>query len=198
MSSAPEAVGDYISKLAGPDSKEREVAAHVLFRLGCAAAEPVLRQWFADPEFRSLAAPGNALLTVGIAVQPDTLEKIRERFGNPKLADVPPDQDVLEFELNFGRGVRLDVITPRTPAAQGPVSKFLARFGEAVQQVECDVRDVSRAVEILRRRFQLEPVYPEIRAGANQTRVNFFLVPVADNRKLLIELVEAPKKPKGR
>ena len=45
-------------------------------------------------------------------------------------------------------------------------------------------------------RFQLDPIYPQIRAGANQTLVNFFLVPVAEDRKLLIELVESPKKPK--
>lgn len=198
MSGTSEAVTDYISKLSSHDPNEREIAAHAIFRLGCAAVEPVLREWFADREFRALAATGNALLTVGIAVQPATFEEIRKRFGNPKLAEVPPDQDVLEFELNFGRGVRLDVITPRAPAAEGPIASFLARFGEAIQQVECDVREVSRAVEILRRRFQLEPIYPEIRAGANQTRVNFFLVPLADNRKLLIELVETPKQPKQR
>ena len=54
-----------------------------------------------------------------------------------------------------------------------------------------------RAAEIIQRRFALEPLYPEVRAGANQKmRVNFFLVPVAENRKLLIELVEAPKSTK--
>ncbi len=82
------------------------------------------------------------------------------------------------------------------PAGEGPIAKFLARFGEGIQQVECDVRDAERAVEILQRRFALEPLYPEVRAGANQTRVNFFLVPVAEGRKLLIELVETPKSPK--
>ncbi len=201
-------VADYISKLAGADAKEREEAAYALFRLGCASAEPVLRKWLADPEFRALAAGGNALLTVGLAVHPVTFETIRQRFGQPQLAETPPDQDALEFELGFAHGVRLDVITPRTPAAEGPIAKFLARFGEGIQQVECDVRDVTRAVEILQQRFQLQPVYPQIfqlqpvypqiRAGANQTRVNFFLVPIAENRKLLIELVESPKKRKKR
>ncbi|HZP34034.1 MAG TPA: hypothetical protein VFB23_11810 [Candidatus Acidoferrales bacterium] len=195
--STPEAVTHQISKLSSPDSKEREVAAHALFRLGCAAAEPLLRSWFADREFRALAASGSALLTVGIAVEPHTFEAIRRRFGQPTLAEVPPDQNVLEFELNFG-SVRLDVITFRATGAQGPIAKFLARFGEGIQQVECDVRDVARAVEILRRRFALEPVYPEVREGANHTRVNFFLVPVADDRKLLIELVETPIHPKRR
>jgi hypothetical protein len=198
MPQSSESVADYISKLAGTDAKERDVAAYALFRLGCASAEPLLRRWFADPEFRALAPSGGILLTVGLAVQPPTFEAIRARFGQPQLAGAPPDQDALEFELSFAHGVRLDVMTPRTPAAEGPIAKFLARFGEGIQQVECDVRDVFRASQILQQRFQLEPVYPDIRAGANQTRVNFFLVPVAENRKLLIELVESPKKPKKR
>lgn len=196
MGKSIESVADLISKLAGADVKERESAAHALFRRGCSIAEPLLWKWFADSEFRALAPAGSALLTVGLAVQPATFEAIRARFGEPQLAETPPDQDVLEFELAFAHGVRLDVITPRTAAKDAPIAKFLARFGEGIQQVECDVRDVTRATEILRERFQLDPIYPQIRAGANQTLVNFFLVPVAEDRKLLIELVESPKKPK--
>jgi hypothetical protein len=201
MSSAspsPESIAANIAKLAGADTKEREAAAYALFRLGCASAEPVLKRWFADPEFRALVPRGGVLLTVGLAVQPPTFEAIRARFGQPPLAEVPADQDVLEFELSFAHGVRLDVITPRTATGEGAIAKFLARFGEGIQQVECDVRDASRATEILQQRFQVQPIYPQIRAGANQTRVNFFLVPIADDRKLLIELVESPKKAKKR
>lgn len=196
---SPPNVPACISKLAAPDAKVREAAAYELFRLGCAAAEPVLRQWLAEPEFRSLAAGKGGLLTVGIAVYPQTFEAIRAGFGQPKLADVPAGHDVLEFELVFAHGVRLDVLTTRTSAPDSPLAKFLARFGEAIQQVECDVRDARRAAEILQRRFGLQPLYPEVRGGANQTRVNFFLVPVAEGaeaRKLLIELVETPKPPK--
>jgi hypothetical protein len=196
VSPSSESIADYICKLAGADAKERERAAYELFRLGCAGAEPVLKKWFADPEIRALAPRGGVLLTVGLAVQPPTFEAIRARFGQPKLAEVPADQDVLEFELTFAHGVRLDVVTPRTVNGEGAIAKFLGRFGEGIQQVECDVRDVSRATEILQQRFQVQPIYPQIRAGANQTRVNFVLVPIADNRKLLIELVESPKKAK--
>lgn len=198
MCQSNESVADFISKLAGADAKARESAAYNLFRLGCSSAEPVLRKWFADPEFRALAPGGSALLTVGLAVRPATFEAIRARFGEPRLADVPPDQDAREFELVFAHGVRLDVITPRTTGQEGAIAKFLARFGEGIQQVECEVRDVARAVEILRQKFRLEPIYPHIRAGANQTFVNFFLVSIAGNQKLLIELVQSPKKPKRR
>jgi hypothetical protein len=197
-SPSSESIAAYISQLARPDAKQREAAAYALFRLGCASAEPVLKKWFADPEFRALVPSGGVLLTVGLAVQPATFEAIRARFGQPQLAEVPEDQDVLEFELNFAHGVRLDVITPRAATGEGAIAKFLARFGDGIQQVECDVRDVSRATELLQQRFQVQPIYPEIRAGANRTRVNFFLVPIADDRKLLIELVESPKKAKKR
>lgn len=189
-------IASYISQLASAQAREREEAARELFRLGCATVEPVLRRWFADPEFRALAPTGSALLTVGLAVQRSTFEAIRERFGQPSLAEAPPDQDVLEFELDFPHGVRLDILTARTAGGDGPIARFLARFGEGVQQVECDVRNITRATDILRRRFELEPVYPQVREGANQTRVNFFLVPAAEGRKVLIELVESPQKPK--
>ena len=72
------------------------------------------------------------------------------------------------------------------------MARFLERFGEGIQQVECDVHDVTKASELLRARFALEPVYPETRAGADGTRVNFFLVPLSEGRKVLIELVEVP------
>ena len=53
--------------------------------------------------------------------------------------------------------------------------------------------DVDRATQILRTRFQLEPIYPATRPGAIGTRVNFFLVKTWNNQKVLVELVEQPK-----
>ena len=52
---------------------------------------------------------------------------------------------------------------------------------------------VDRATEILRSRFQIEPIYPATRSGANGTRVNFFLVTSWDGTKVLVELVEVPE-----
>jgi hypothetical protein len=181
-----------ITRLAAADAVERERAAGELFRRGCGAAEPVLKQWFADEEFRKLISGRGPLLTVGIAVEPAKFEEIRRRAGQIRLAQAPPDQDVLEFELRFPHGVRLDVLTPRDPAGSGAIARFLARFGAGIQQVECEVRDAARATELIRARFALEPVYPEVRAGANGTRVNFFLAPAAEGSKILIELVEVP------
>ena len=190
-------VQEWIALLASTDSNERAQAVHELFRLGCAAAEPVLRKWFANAEFRTLARSGSSLLTVGIAVEPIRFETIRARFGQPRLAEAPADQDVIRVRTGVSHGVRLDVLTTRAREEDGAIARFLTRFGEGIQQVECDVRDIARATEVLRSHFALEPIYPDVRAGANHTRVNFFLVPIAENRKILMELVEvAPQKKK--
>jgi hypothetical protein len=193
MSDSGAPLGDLLARLAGADASDRERAAAEIFRLGCAAAEPVLKQWFADAEFRKLVAGRGPLLTVGVAVEPALFETIRRRAGQVRLAQVPPDQDVLEFELQFPHGVRLDVLTTRGPAGDGAIARFLARFGAGIQQIECEVRDVARATGLIRSRFGIEPVYPETRAGADGTRVNFFLAPAAEGRKVLIELVEVPQ-----
>jgi hypothetical protein len=195
---APDSTASWIARLAAADARQREEAARELFRRGCAAAEPVLKRWFADAEFRKLLPSGNVLLTVGVAVEPGQFATIRQHAGNARLAEAPPDQDALEFELAFAHGVRLDVLTTRDPAGQGAIARFLGKFGEAIQQVECDVRDVTRATELLRARFAVDPVYPEARAGADGTRVNFFLVPAGEGRKILIELVEVPAKQQNR
>jgi hypothetical protein len=61
--------------------------------------------------------------------------------------------------------------------------------------VEYQCLDVDRAAGLLREQFRKSPVYPEARAGANGTRVNFFLVAIADGSKVLIELYETPRPP---
>lgn len=191
MSDSAAPLADLLARLAGADAAARERAAAEIFRQGCAAAEPAFKQWFADAEFRALVAGRGPLLTVGVAVEPARFEEIRRRTG-ARLAQAPADQDVQEFELQFPHGVRLDVLTTRDPAGAGAIARFLQRFGAGIQQVECEVRDVAKATQVIRSRFALEPVYPETRDGANGTRVNFFLVPAAENRKVLIELVEVP------
>jgi len=191
-------LGALVTHLASRDAREREAAAGELFRRGCAAAEPALRNWLADAEFRALVRSGPTLLTVGLAVQPARFAEIHESFGGPPMADVPADQDVREFSLEFAHGIRLDILTPRDPGGSGAIARFLARSGEGIQQVECEVRDVARATQVLRTHFGLEPVYPEARPGADGTRINFFLVPTIEDRKVLIELAEIPPKIKRK
>ncbi len=199
---------EFIEHLADDDPAERAWTADRLFFAGLARVLRDLQKWREDQELRELfvredfgwerpAVPFSARVTVGIAVLPKTFEKIRAANGSLPLADAPADQDVLEFELDFKESnmphVRLDILTTKTPGGNGAIARFLEKFGEGIQQVEIDVTDVDRATEILRTRFQIEPIYPATRAGANGTRVNFFLVTEPNNQKVLVELVEQPK-----
>jgi len=123
-------------------------------------------------------------------VRPETFAAIRKANCWTKLAEVPPDQHASEFELHFEGQISLDVLTSRVPDSDGAIAKFLAKFGEGIQQVEFQCTDVGRATAILRENFGIAAIYPETRPGANGTRVNFFLVPAADGKKILIELYE--------
>jgi hypothetical protein len=180
---------EWIAGLTSGDESAREHGASQIFAAGRSQAAPIVRDWLANEELRRLL--GDELnLTVGLAVRPETFAKIREANGWPRLTEVPPDQDASEFELLFTDRVALDVLTSREPEGAGAIAKFLAKFGEDVQQVEFRCSDVGRATAILRETCGVSAVYPETRPGADGTRVNFFLVAGADGKKVLIELYE--------
>ena len=192
----------WIPQLADRDPQNRAEAALRLYLAGSSLCMPLLKQWLADPEFRALILPGApaasdfgpASIVVGIAVEPETFEEIRVANNFPALADVPPDQDAREFELHFETRIELDILTTRESGEKGAISGFLEKFGEGIQQIEVYVGDVDRATEILRLRFGLEPIYPIARAGAGGTRINFFLAPAPQGKKVLIEFVESKAK----
>ena len=175
-----------IAQLESPNTI-REVAARELFRRGRAAAELAIAPWRADPGISPCISKD---LTVGIAVTPARFAKIRAALGNPPLAAVPPDQDAEEFEWSLGEGIHLDILTTRAPSAGGAIAKFLAKFGEAIQQVEFLTSDVDQATRLLRSRLSVNAIYPQTRQGADGTRVNFFLAGASGEPKVLIELVE--------
>lgn len=187
-------IASLIADLSNEQPEIRKRAAGALFQRGRGVARAATDGWLADPELKACMLCGEDGLpetTVGIAVEPDTFEKIRAANGAPKLADVPADQDAEEFELEFAGGMRLDVLTTRDAGTgAGAIARFLQKHGAGIQQVELRVRSVDRATQILRERFGVAPVYPATRAGADSTRVNFFLVPTPGVKKVLIELVE--------
>jgi len=199
-------VAESISRLADPDATKRRAAARQLYLAGAALCLAATRGWFRDAEFCELvgppsvdatvkSGPDNIPFSIGVAVRPENFQKIRIANGAPRLADVPPDQDAMEFELRFGDGEDFDILTARDTDGAGAIARYLMKFGEGIQQIEIGVTSVNRATDILRTRFGITSVYPEAHAGADGTRVNFFLVPVAEGRRVLIELVEAaPKK----
>jgi hypothetical protein len=180
---------EFISQLAAPDAASRLAAAEALYSAGCALADAATAAWRNDPDFAALLTGRR---TVGIAVTPENFHRIRAAVGSPPLADVPPDQDALEFELHVG-AASLDILTTRDPKAGGAIAHFLRKFGEGLQQVEYFVADVDRATELLRVRLGIQSIYPRTRSGADRSRINFFLASAPDNRKVLIELVESPK-----
>ncbi len=161
-----------------------------IYRRGRALADPLVRGWMADQEFAGLIGP-ELRATVGVAVLSETSAKIFAAWGPACFADVPPDQDAIEFEISDA-GAHLDVLTSTDPAASGAIARYLKKFGEGIQQVEYRVKNVDRATQILREKFGLACVYPETRPGADGTRINFFLVSSPAGVKVLIELYESP------
>ena len=187
-------IASLVHGLCGRDSARREIAAEEIFRQGCELARPAAEKWLGDAELAGclvLAESSCPEMTVGVAVQPSTFDRVRAASGSPRLAEVPPDQDAKEFELHFPRGVRLDILTTQEPGGTGTIARYLQKYGEGIQQVELLVRSMDRATEILRARFGLAPIYPAAREGADATRVNFYLVTTPLGKKVLVELVEA-------
>jgi tellurite resistance protein TerC len=194
---------DVVTDLGSPDPLARNGAVGILFIIGTEMGRKVLHSWETATEFSSLLlreSPEETNLmtddssapraTVGVAVRPNTFERIRKANGMPRLADVPPDQDAREFELHFPEGIRLDILTTKEPGGDGAIAKFLSKFGEGIQQVEYEVSNVDRATQILAEQFSVKAIYPATRPGADGTRVNFFLAQTEDGKKILIELVE--------
>jgi len=185
MSSSP---AFKIAELFSADAAVRAVCATAIYSQGVAVAGPVVASWFANREFHSLV--WGQPVTVGLAVFPETFARIQRANGDPHLAHVPPDQDAEEFELRFPTGISLDILTTRDLNGEGAIARFLKRFGEGIQQVEYRCQDVDRATALVMESFGLTPVYPAARLGADDTRINFFLVPGGSGGKVLIELYE--------
>ena len=179
----------WIAGLMATESSAREKAASAIYRAGRELAESATAAWWQNQHITELCGQLREL-TVGVAVGPDTFAGIRDANGQPPLAKVPPEQDAAEFELHFPKGVALDILTTRDPKGNGVIAKFLARQGDGIQQVEYRCRNVDRVSQILRQELGVASVYPEARPGADDTRVNFFLLVSGDGRKVLVELYE--------
>jgi hypothetical protein len=190
----PSPLTSAIAGLTSADPSVRSTAAEEIYHLGRAAAGSAISEWWSESELSALLLGPDPAITVGLAVQRDTFGRIRIANGTPRLADVPPDQDAEEFELHFTEGISLDILTTREPGSSGAIAKYLAKFGEGVQQVEYRCTNVDRTTQILKDKFGVDPVYPATRHGADGTRVNFFLIASPDGGKVLIELYESPSR----
>jgi hypothetical protein len=179
-----------IADLSSADESKRLSAAGEIYCLGRATAGSAISDWWAESELSALLLGPDPVVTVGLAVQRDTFGRIRIAHGTPRLADVPPDQDAEEFELHLTDRISLDILTTREPGGSGAIAKYLAKFGEGIQQVEYRCANVDRATQVLKEKLGVVAVYPATRAGADSTRVNFFLVASPDGGKVLVELYE--------
>lgn len=179
-----------IEGLSSADANSRANAAGQIFLAGKHAAERATEEWWKDAELAGLLLGAKREVTVGVAVQRETFGKIRVANSVAMLAEVPSEQDAEEFDLHFDGGVALDILTSRAPGGDGAIAKYLAKFGEGVQQVEFRCRDVDKATAILKEKLGVKAVYPETRNGADGTRVNFFLIKEPDGEKILVELYE--------
>jgi tellurite resistance protein TerC len=186
-----------IEGLSSANPSDRRAAAEEIFRMGRAPADLIFSAWSADSELSALLIGPSPVVTVGLAVKRETFALIHAANGSPQLSEVPPDQDAEEFELHFPRGVLLDILTTRDPGGSGAIARYLAKFGEGVQQVEFRCTNVDRATEILKNKFAVVPIYPATRGGADGTRVNFFLLTSPGAGKILIELYELPAAPQA-
>jgi hypothetical protein len=183
-----------IDGMSSAESETRAVSATEIYKIGRALADHAAYPWWGEEELAALLNGSDPKMTIGLAVTPERFKEIHEASGLPRLSEVPPDQDALEFELHFPGGLSMDVLTSKDPAGGGAIAKFLQKFGEGIQQIEYLCKDVDRATQILKSKFSLVPVYPSTRSGADGTRVNFFLVAAPDAAKVLIELYEpAPR-----
>lgn len=185
------ALDNAIADLSSGDANLREAAARELFSQGRGLANQAVSSWWTNSELASLLYAPHPQITVGVAVRPQQFDAIHRANGSARLAEVPPDQDAKEFELSFADGVALDVLTSKEPVGSGVIARYLARFGQGIQQVEFLCRNVERATEILRKEYAVAPVYPAARPGADGTRINFFLLAHPDGGKILIELYES-------
>jgi len=179
-----------IALLAADDPQLRESGAKELYSDGCALAGRATGHWWKESELMSLLGAPNPAITVGVAVSFERFQAIRAANGSPRLSDVPPDQDAQEFELHFGGGVALDILTTKDPNGSGAIARYLAKWKGGIQQVEFRCKDVDRATEILRDRFGVTTIYPATRPGADGTQVNFFLLTDPEGFKVLVELYE--------
>ena len=172
----------------------RVAAATEIYRTGRGQADHAVYPWWSDEELYKLLGGANPHVTVGVAVQPERFEKIREACGSPRLMEIPPDQDAREFEIHMPGGLAMDILSTRDAAGDGAIAKYLQKFGEGIQQIEFRCANVDRATQILRDKFGIAAAYPATRTGADGMRVNFFLVSAPGTSKVLIELHEpAPR-----
>src|SRR5258708_29149793 len=113
----PSLLSSRIADLSSSDESKRLAAAVEICRAGRTPADRVVFAWWTNDEFYSLLYGSKPSVTVGLAVERETFQRIREASGLPQLTDVPPAQDAEEFELHFAAGEAFCFVDPHNPGA---------------------------------------------------------------------------------
>lgn len=184
-------VKEYLNRLASAVAHERYDALNQFYTKALPLAEAAKENLSTIGLRQLILGP----VTIGLAVWPWRFDKIRESWNSPGLAAVPAEHHAREFFLCRDEA-NVDILTAD---GSGPLLHFLNKNGEGLQQVEFTVRNVSRATEYLAI-AGLKPLYNEPRPGAENTTVNFVLLPSSPHLlttersepavKILVELVQ--------
>ena len=110
-----------IDGMSSPESETRAVSATEIYKTGRALADHAAYPWWGDEELAGLLNGNEPKMTIGLAVSPERFKQIHEASGLPRLSQVPPDQDALEFELHFPGGLSMDVLTSKDTAGSGAI-----------------------------------------------------------------------------
>src|SRR5258707_5271388 len=115
----PSLLSSPIADLSSSDESKRLAAAVEIYRAGRTPADRVVLSWWTNDEFYSLLYGSKPSVTVGLAVERETVQRNREARGLSQLKDVPPDPEAEGIELHFSAADTLvvAVFTP-TPSAR--------------------------------------------------------------------------------
>ena len=135
------------------------------------------------PVFRAIDHVGVAVHDLQAAI-----EEYETRFGmRVTHIEENDDQGVVEAMLTVGDGGGPPIQLLAPLREDSPLTKFLGKRGEGVQQIAYTVDDIEIATASLRERG-VEVLYDEPRAGTAGSRVNFIHPKNAGG--VLVELVE--------
>jgi len=84
------------------------------------------------------------------------------------------------------------VLTTREPQGQGAIAGYLSNWRRH-SAGGISLLGPGLRTALLQQEFDIAPIYPQPRQGADGTRINFFLVAAPTGGKILIEIYEPAK-----
>lgn len=127
---------------------------------------------------------------VGLAVKniDQSITHWQDNFGAKLYSrEINAEQELEEAILVFKNGSKIQLLASTNP--DSTIGKFIAKYGEGMQQLALHVTSVEHATELLAK-TSISSVYPAQKMGSNGTSINFIHPKYTGG--VLIELVEYP------